>query len=88
VGLDKYIGLDPVPDDPGVLVEVAPAQGPAGAAGLQAGDLITAVNNERVGTVATFQEVVERLLAKKPPEPLNLLVLRSGKEVPIMIRPE
>jgi len=58
VMLDKYISPNPIPDVDGVLVTAAPRGGPAATAGLRTNDLITAVNQQSVKTVATFKQLL------------------------------
>jgi len=87
VMLDKYL-LPSVPDDvPGLIVVFVQQRGPAEQGRLQAGDLITSVNDQSVKTAAGMRQVVEAALVSAPNRPINLLVRRDGQPRAISIMP-
>jgi serine protease Do len=67
----------------GVLVEAA--EGPAGRAGLRAGDIVMSVNNEEVTSAKQFAELVSKLDASKA---AVLLVRRGDSAQYVPVRPE
>jgi len=66
----------------GVLVDAA--EGPAARAGLQAGDVILALGNVQIGSVAEFEQVLAKLDKSKPQ---TLLVRRGEWAQYVIIRP-
>jgi serine protease Do len=69
--------------DDGLIVE--DARGPAARAGVQPGDLILAVNNQRVESVEEFLQAVGATPAGRN---VALLVQRDGNTLFIALRPE
>jgi serine protease Do len=80
--LGNYFGA---PDGQGVLVREVRDSTPASKAGLQAGDVITKLDGERVHTVA---ELRAKLVEKRGDTSVTLTVLRKGSEVSISVEPE
>lgn len=64
----------------GVLVGSVSPDGPAGKAGIEAGDVITAVNGKAVTTVEDLRNEIART---KPESKLNLSIFRDGKDTQI-----
>lgn len=73
-----------VPEMIGVLVIQVLAQSPAEAVGLQAGDVITEIDNQRVTTADQVQDIVARSLIG---EALQLRVQRGPQLEKVSIRP-
>lgn len=67
----------------GVMVDNA--EGVAAQAGLQKGDIILALNNFEIKSVAEFTKLLGKIPAKKP---LALLITRSGHSQFITLKPE
>jgi S1-C subfamily serine protease len=61
----------------GVVISEVTADSPAEAAGLQAGDVVTAVDGEGL---ETSDALVQAIQAHKPGETVTLTILRSGQE--------
>ena len=79
--LGKYFGA---PDGEGVLITNVEANSPAAKAGLEAGDVITKVDGDRVRTLA---ELREQLRLKREAKTVMLSVLRKGSEISVNIEP-
>ena len=69
-------------DEPGVVLGQVVASGPAGKAGLQAGDRITAVNGDAIEDFRALRGV---LRSSKPGEEVTLTVVRDGEELEIVV---
>jgi serine protease Do len=80
--LGNYFGA---PDGQGVLVSEVRDSTPASKAGLQAGDVITKLDGERVRSVG---ELREKLAAKRDAKSVTLTILRKGSEVSISVEPQ
>ena len=84
-----YMGVVPAPltpqiaarfgleDEQGALVVEVPADGPAGEAGMEPGDLVTAVDGEEVRSVEDFLGFIRR---SEPGDDVEVEVLRDGDE--------
>lgn len=69
--------LNKVPDGQGVLVrDVTAGAGPAGAAGLQSGDVITAINGQKVKTV---RDLIRRIASLPVGSIANIDYVRNGE---------
>lgn len=66
----------------GAVVQTVVEQGPAAKAGLQAGDLITAIDGEAVDSP---QALVDAIASRQPGDTVTLTVTRSGETDPIQI---
>jgi serine protease Do len=88
VMLDKFIEESPTAEIEGLLVVAVAQRGPAARAGLKGGDVVTAVNSNRVTTADKCKEIFDAALTKKPPEPLVMEVKRGTETLSITIRPE
>jgi serine protease Do len=64
-------------------VRVVESSGPAHAAGIRQGDVITRLNNEEVDSVATFNEVVDRL---EPGRSVPVLIVRGQSPTFLALR--
>jgi serine protease Do len=80
--LGNYFGA---PDGQGVLVSEVRDSTPASKAGLQAGDVITKLDGERVRSVG---ELREKLAANGDAKSVTLTILRKGSEVSISVEPQ
>ena len=69
-------------DEPGVVLGQVVASGPAGKAGLQAGDRITAVNGDAIEDFRALRGV---LRSSKPGEEVTLTVVRDGEELEVEV---
>ena len=79
--LGKYFGA---PDGEGVLIINVEANSPAAKAGLEAGDVITKVEGDRVRTLG---ELRDQLRLKREAKTVMLSVLRKGSEISVNIEP-
>lgn len=79
--LGKYFGA---PDGEGVLITNVDSNSPAAKAGLEAGDVITKVDGNRVRTLA---ELREQLRGKRGAATVSLGLLRKGSEMSVNIEP-
>jgi putative serine protease PepD len=70
-----YLGLTTTPDPAGARVVEAAAGGPAAAAGLQAGDVVTAVDGEAVNDP---DDVAAAIDDRRPGERVSVTVARGG----------
>lgn len=64
-----------------VIAEVAP-DGPAAAAGLRAGDIIVAIDDEEVSTMA---ELAGRIQQRRPGDDVEVEVVRDGEELTLTV---
>jgi serine protease Do len=80
--LGNYFGA---PDGQGVLVREVRDSTPASKAGLQAGDVITKLDGERVRNVS---ELRAKLAEKRADKSVTLSVLRKGSELSISVEPQ
>ena len=85
-----YLGVEPVDLDPmvtmdlsrlgfvghGVLIRATPQDGPATKAGLRPGDLVTAINNRPVSSVAQLRSIISSML---PGENVRINVWRYNE---------
>ena len=79
--LGKYFGA---PDGEGVLITNVESDSPAARAGLEAGDVITGVDGNRVRTLG---ELRGQLRIKRDDKVVALSVLRKGNEISLNIEP-
>ena len=79
--LGKYFGA---PDGEGVLITNVESNSPAAKAGLEAGDVITKVDGNRVRTLA---ELRSQLRAKRQAATVTLSLTRKGSEMSVNIEP-
>jgi len=64
-----------LPVDHGVLVREVDANGPAANAGIQAGDIIVAVDGK---PVANWNEFIRELFTRRPGDRVRLEIVRDG----------
>jgi len=81
-GLVDSLRKDGFKGDSGVLVEQVSPNGPAGEAGLQAGDVITQMNGK---TFKNVDELREQIARTGPSTKVNLQVYREGKTQDIAV---
>lgn len=81
-GLAKTFGLQ---DDRGVLVEEVRPDSPASKAGLKSEDIVLAVGETKIESVAQLQNMVART---KPGATLDMTVWRDGKKITIPVEIE
>lgn len=78
-----FLGIIGGPSEAGhEIVEISPADGPAAEAGLEVGDVITAIDGESIGGRTSLQEV---LYEREPGEAITLTVERDGAEQEIEV---
>ena len=82
--LDKHLSISPAAKTPGLLVVSIDQRGLAILGGLEKDDVITNVNNQPIRTMATFKELIEKLLDKNV-EDITLLVRRGNETKSIKI---
>jgi serine protease Do len=80
--LGKYFGA---PDGEGVLITTVESNSAAAKAGLEAGDVITKVDGNRV---RTMRELRDRLREKREDKNVTLSVLRKGTEMSVNVEPQ
>ncbi len=66
----------------GVAIGEVTPDGPAAKAGVQSGDLVTAVDSQ---TITTADALVAAVQAKKPGDKVELTITRSGENVPLQV---
>ncbi|MBM5588883.1 Do family serine endopeptidase [Burkholderia pseudomallei] len=71
-----------VPTLDGALISSVAADGPAARAGLQSGDVVMAVNGERLSDAAELFILIAKI---KPGDPADLLAWRGGQEKHIVV---
>ena len=84
VNVDQYIDKTPSGKTPGVLVMRIGENTAAERGGVEVGDTISAINGEKVTTVAAFKELIERALTDE--EPVDLAISRSGQDIALSLR--
>lgn len=80
--LAKYFGA---PDGEGVLITNVQSNSAAAKAGLEAGDVITKVDGNRV---RTMRELLGQLREKRETKNVTLSVLRKGTEISVNVEPQ
>ncbi len=73
---------------PGVFIPEVMPDTPASVAGLKAGDVIVAANDERLGDGETVQQELIRIIQASPNEPVDLTLQRFDKEIDITVTPK
>ena len=83
------VGLGVIPDygyaDGGLLLASVRPEGPAGAAGLQAGDVVVRLAGRDVADVYAYTEI---LAALEPDVPVEAVVRRGGETFTVTVAPE
>ena len=77
-----YLGIDGQPDANGHLVAEVVDDGPAATAGLEPGDVITAIDGE---PLSRRTNLIERLFEHEPGQTVTLTVERDGEELTIEV---
>ena len=80
-GMRRAVGL---PEKDGLLVRVVEEDGPAAAAGLKEGDLITEADGRAVTTADDLYDVLQGLTTDKP---LSLGIVRGAEELSVEVTP-
>jgi S1-C subfamily serine protease len=62
----------------GVIIANIVVNGPADKAGLDRGDVLTHINNEKV---VDFHDTLNRISAQQPGETITLTIVRNGKTI-------
>ncbi len=78
-----YLGIgvaDPTDGTSGALVQQIESGGPAEAAGLQQGDVVTAVDGEAIGSAS---DLVAAVRSRQPGSDVTLSVDRQGQEISV-----
>lgn len=75
-----FLGVEPAPGNEGVLIRSVTERSAASRAGIQAGDLVTAINSVKTLGVA---DLVREIGSKKKGDSILLKILRSGKSMSI-----
>jgi len=71
-----------LPVDAGAVIADLDPQGPAGAAGLEAGDIVIAVDGEDVTSMA---DLAGRIQQRSPGEDVEVTVVRDGEELSVTV---
>jgi S1-C subfamily serine protease len=77
-----YLGINGAPTDEGHLVREIVGDGPAGEAGLEPGDLITAIDGEEIDADNPF---INLLFERQPGDEVSLTIERDGDEQTIAV---
>lgn len=71
-----------LPVDAGAVIAELDPQGPAGAAGLEAGDIVIAIDGEDVASMA---DLAGRIQQRSPGEDVEVTVIREGEELSVTV---
>lgn len=78
-----------VPDfNPGVRVPEVVQDSPAEMAGLQAGDVIIAANNQTLGSGDPVQRELIQIIQSSPETPVSLTLQRDHQELEVLVTPQ
>ena len=90
VGQSATVGFQEVNYQPGVLVPqvVAEADSAANKAGIKAGDIILAIDNQELGASAESLEILRKKIQDSPQQALELKVLRQEQTISLQVTPE
>jgi serine protease Do len=87
VMLDQHLDKSPTANVPGMYVVGVGQRSPAAIAGLQAGDLVTAINGQPVGKAEQAGQLIDSFLQQNPPPDLQVSIQRGADTQMIVIRP-
>lgn len=87
VTLDEYLSSGAIADTEGVVLIGVGRGSVANQAGLQGGDLITMVNNEKVTTVDNVKEIINRSLATAPSKAIVFHRKRGTQTEAVNVKP-
>ncbi len=73
---------------PGVLIPEVMPDTPAAVAGLKAGDIILAANNQQLGDSESVQQDLIKIIQASPNQPVSLTLQRLDKELEVSVTPE
>jgi membrane-associated protease RseP (regulator of RpoE activity) len=88
VGQMAFVGLPTIDYNPGVIVPEAIAEGVAAAAGVQNGDVVTAINGKPLGASDTAMNTLRQTIESSPGAPLQLSIERKGQPVNVTLTPK
>ncbi|MBN2370087.1 MAG: PDZ domain-containing protein [Vicinamibacteria bacterium] len=77
--LARYFGLE---SEKGILVSSVDADGPAGKAGMKAGDVLVNISGEKIRSASGLHEALEDV---EPGQEISVTVLRNGKTMDLMV---
>ena len=81
-----------VPDSfnlkPGVFIPEVMPDTPAAAAGIKAGDIILAANDQRLSEADTVQQELIKIIQSSPNQPVDLTLQRFDKELEVTVTPQ
>ncbi len=87
VMLDQHLDKSPTANVPGMYVVGVGQRSPAAAAGLQAGDLVTAINGQPVRQATQAGQLIDSFLQQNPPPDIQMSIQRGADSQMIVIRP-
>lgn len=89
VGQSVTIGFQEVNYQPGVLIPdiVAEANSAANQAGIKAGDIILAIDNQKLAAATESLTIVTKKIQNSPNQPLELTILRSEETMALTVTP-
>lgn len=85
---DKYMAKEESEDVDGIVVYFAITRLPAAVAGLKRGDVITAVNEQKITTAQQLEEAISESIKNKPSDPIILSVNRNGEQETLRLTPK
>ncbi len=90
VGQGISIGFQEVNYQPGVLIPqiVAEENSAANKAGIKAGDIILAIENQELAASTQSLDIVRKKIQRSPNQPIELTVLRQEKTITLTVTPE
>jgi S1-C subfamily serine protease len=87
VMLDKMTADSAAPLADGLIVQAVQPNSPAQVAGLMPDDVILAINNRAVQTVAQAKQLFDTALSANPPQPIRIAVQRGENTETLTIQP-
>lgn len=84
VGQGATVGIYE-PTQPGVLVPQVVENLPADQAGIKAGDIILAVNDQKLGISVEVRDQFQEIIQKSPNQPINLTVQRDQENLNLTV---
>ncbi len=82
---DKLAGYLKVPGSKGVLIKTVEPKSPAKKAGLQEGDIILAIGNDRIASAGDYESATRRLAAT---DVIQTTIWRNGKKQTVAVKTE
>lgn len=87
VMLDQHLDKSPTANVPGMYVVGIGQRSPAAVAGLQQGDLVTAINGQPVRSAEQAGQLIDSFLQQNPPPDIQVAIQRGADSQMIVIRP-